>query len=212
MSAPSLPTWSHGLLWAASEGDAERLKSLLEQGESPDTTGGVVCWLRGASEFQNRTPLHYAAKNGHPDCVKLLLLYGADPNCRDEDGYTPIHYVCQMFKPIGRQKAEDICRCLRYLIDFGGDFRAKTKSSHTPIELAIRHKNSECATQLLKYGMHKKHSIPEMAVLTTINFVNVSGLKVEPLLIQCRRVVCGFVRKDFLSPIKDLWIPESLKL
>ena len=159
MSAPSLPAWSHGLLWAASEGDTERLRSLLKRGESPDTTGGVVCWLRGASEFQKRTPLHYAAKSGHPDCMKLLLLYGADPNCTDEDGYTPIHYVCQMFKPIGRQKAEDICRCLKYLIDFGADIRARTKSSYTPMELALRHKNSECANELQKHGMGKKQQL-----------------------------------------------------
>ena len=115
-----------------------------------------MCWRRGASEFQKRTPLHYAAKSGHPDCMKLLLLYGADPNCTDEDGYTPIHYVCQMFKPIGRQKAEDICRCLKYLIDFGADIRARTKSSYTPMELALRHKNLECANELQKHGMGKK--------------------------------------------------------
>ena len=98
-----------------------------------------MCWLRDASRFQKRTPLYYGAKSGHPNCMKLLLLYEADPNCTDENGYTPIHFVCQMFKPIGQQKAEDICRCLKYLIDFGADIRARTKSSYTPMELALRH-------------------------------------------------------------------------
>ena len=41
--------------------------------------------------------------------------------------------------------------------------------------------------------------------------VNSAGLTVDPLLITCRRVVCGLIHKEFISPIKDLWIPESLK-
>ena len=156
MCSPTLPAWSHGLLWAASDGDTERLRSLLQQGCSPDTTGGIVCWLRGASEFQKRTPLHYAAKGGHSSCIRLLLLYGADPNCRDEDGYTPIHYVCQFYNPWARGpgKADEVCRCLRHLLDFGADYRTTTNSNYTPMELARRHKNSVCVNELLKQGVY----------------------------------------------------------
>ncbi|XP_056692868.1 potassium channel AKT1 [Spinacia oleracea] len=30
--------------------------------------------------------LHIAASNGSEKCVRLLLDYGADPNCRDQEG------------------------------------------------------------------------------------------------------------------------------
>ncbi len=154
MSAPTKPAWSHGILLAASEGDAKQLRSLLDEGCLVETTGGVVCSLRGASELHSRTPIHYAAKGGHAHCCRLLLMHGADPNCRDEDGYTPIHYVCQFFKPItqGQQKADEVVQCLRHLIDYGGDFRATTSTNCSPMDLAARHKNFVCQTELVRQG------------------------------------------------------------
>lgn len=154
MASPSSQQWSHGLHRAASSGDSETLRSLLEQNHPPDTVGGIACWLRGASEFHTRTPLHYAAKGGHPECIRLLLVYGANPNSRDDDGYTPIHYVAQTYDPLasGNDKAVKVCQCLRHLVEFGCNFRATTNSKHTPLDLASRHKNSVCRDELLKHG------------------------------------------------------------
>ncbi|KAK8722586.1 hypothetical protein OTU49_012290, partial [Cherax quadricarinatus] len=38
-----------------------------------------------------RTVLHIAAAAGHDDCVKMLLDAGADVNCQDNNGRTPLH-------------------------------------------------------------------------------------------------------------------------
>lgn len=44
-----------------------------------------------AVHFRGQTPLHLAASQAAgTDAVTLLLMYGADPNARNEDGYTPL--------------------------------------------------------------------------------------------------------------------------
>lgn len=35
--------------------------------------------------------MHYAAANGHQDCITLLIEAGADVNATDEYGGTPLH-------------------------------------------------------------------------------------------------------------------------
>ena len=143
--------WSSQLHRAASEGDHTSLQRLLEDGHSPGTVGGAICWLRGASEIITRTPLHYSAKGGHLQCVRLLLRYGANPNASDGDGYTPIHYVCQIHNPKYDVK-EEVRSCLTSLMEFGGDRTARTNSGHTPLMLAMQQKNAVCANELLKQG------------------------------------------------------------
>lgn len=34
------------------------------------------------------TPIMYAARDGHPQVVALLVAYGAEVNTQDENGYT----------------------------------------------------------------------------------------------------------------------------
>lgn len=152
MASPMTLQWSHQLHQAACEGDLDLLQQLLQQGLSPDTRGGHVCWLRGASELCTRTPLHYSAKNGHLQCVRLLLMYGANPNAKDGDGYTPVHYVSQIHNP-NSDIGEEARQCLTSLIDFGGDTTARTNSGHTPLSLARQQKNAVCAKELHKQGI-----------------------------------------------------------
>ena len=37
------------------------------------------------------TPLHYAARHGHIECVRLLLMHGADWRSVNNFGETPLH-------------------------------------------------------------------------------------------------------------------------
>jgi ankyrin repeat protein len=65
------------LFYAASNGQLEVVKLLLEKGAGADIDG----------KNHNGTPLLFAAQNGDIDVVKLLLAKGANPNaeCNSKD-------------------------------------------------------------------------------------------------------------------------------
>jgi ankyrin repeat protein len=58
--------------------------ALLESGHNPDL-----------KDTYTRTPLSYAAENGHDAVVKMLLAKGVDPNSKDKYGQTPLSYAAE---------------------------------------------------------------------------------------------------------------------
>ena len=46
-------------------------------------------------DAQLRTPLHWAAVNGHPKVVSRLIQHGAEPNAEDGQGLRPIHLAAR---------------------------------------------------------------------------------------------------------------------
>ncbi|MGA8087755.1 MAG: ankyrin repeat domain-containing protein [Terracidiphilus sp.] len=69
---------------AASSGDIEEMKALLDEGLPINAFDGL-----------NRTPLHCAAIGGHFEAVRYLIKAGADVNAHDEEriGETPLGEV-----------------------------------------------------------------------------------------------------------------------
>ena len=55
------------------------MRFLLEQGANRDCVDNYGC-----------TPLHWAAQRGHLEVAKLLMVYRANLNARDEDGELPV--------------------------------------------------------------------------------------------------------------------------
>lgn len=58
-----------------------------------------------------KTPLHDGAERGRPDCVKILLKYGADISKLDRKGRSPLYYAVEKSRP----------RTTRLLLDHGAD-------------------------------------------------------------------------------------------
>ncbi|XP_026580621.1 ankyrin repeat domain-containing protein 66-like [Pseudonaja textilis] len=47
------------------------------------------------ADWSDRTPLHWAAANGHTKIVKLLVEHGARLVLRTEAGWTPVHFAAE---------------------------------------------------------------------------------------------------------------------
>ncbi len=73
---------SAALLEAVGLGNLELVNSLLADGANPR-----------AIDYDSRSPLHLAARDGHKDVVRALLAAKADPNDADRWNQTPLEYA-----------------------------------------------------------------------------------------------------------------------
>jgi ankyrin repeat protein len=105
---------------AASNGDAEKVNTLLAMDANPQ--------MRGPSD---RTPLHEAVLSFDSTSVHLLLHGGADPNAKDLDGMTPLHYAT-----LYDGNAEQKLGIVRSLILDGADPDMKDNDGDTPRHFA----------------------------------------------------------------------------
>jgi uncharacterized protein len=74
-----------------------------------------------------RTPLHYAAAEGHGDKVRRLLREGADPNAQDDNGWAPLHFAAQA---VSADVAET-------LLHAGADPGLRDSYGNTPLHRAV---------------------------------------------------------------------------
>lgn len=91
----------------------------------------------------NRTPLMYAAEQGH-DCVVNLLLGKdtADVNSKDEDGLTSL----------SRAAANGHEACVKLLLDRHADVNSQDENGQTSLHWAAKNGHEIIARHLLKHG------------------------------------------------------------
>lgn len=93
--------------------------------------------------LDKQTPLIFAAKNGHVDCVRVLIEEGnSNPEKCDKFSRTALHYAC-MFGQI---------EVVKYLLTLGVNANASDSSSNTPAHFAAGFGYLKILHLLVKYG------------------------------------------------------------
>ncbi|CAM9973038.1 unnamed protein product [Ascophyllum nodosum] len=106
---------SEEIFAAASEGNVERLETLVSGGARID-----------AKDDEGRTPLHFAADRGQAAVIFSLLALGAAVDPRDAEGMTPLAYAVAC----GHEKETDM------LVRAGADINCADNDGCSPLSLA----------------------------------------------------------------------------
>jgi uncharacterized protein len=91
------------------------------------------------------TPIQSAAAAGHTNIVELLLKQKADPNIREQGGYTPLHAAAQN----GDRET------IRALLYGGADLTLQSDDGKLPLDLALEEGHTDAA-KLLQEGITKQ--------------------------------------------------------
>ncbi len=129
---PVLDKPNEFLLHAARKGSMFRTKLAL-------ATGAKV----GAEHYRERnSPLHWAAKNGDPDLVKLFISNSADVNARGSYGQRPLHEAvnCNHYD------------AAKLLINNSADVNAGDRYDNTPLHAAAKENVQGLAQLLISNG------------------------------------------------------------
>jgi len=133
-------------LLAAAQAESAQLFSAIKHNEHK----AVVQMISSLKDVNVRdekgfTPLHYAAREGHVDLVKLLMSYGADLNARNEDEWTPLH----------KASLHGHVEVIKLLLAGGADVNAADPIGITPLYLASAHNHTEAIAVLEAAGGKK---------------------------------------------------------
>ncbi|MDC0307390.1 ankyrin repeat domain-containing protein [bacterium] len=132
------PEADHALLDAAEGGYIEEVKQAIAEGADVNAKDGY----RPVHKL-GLTPLNFAAMFGHTEIAELLIDKGADANAKDEKfGLTPLHNAAES----GRKEIAEL------LISKGADVNAKDTGGETPLDRAIKSKQTKTANLLRKHG------------------------------------------------------------
>ena len=145
---------------ASAAGDAARVQELIA-GATPAVNQAREPHAE-PSIHDRETPLMVACRNGHDDCVRLLLGVGADVEQRKKNSVTALLIACQ----------NGHLDCARLLLEAGAAVDQATADGCTPLLVACRNGRLDCARLLFEAG-------------AAVDQARADGC--TPLLMACRR-------------------------
>ena len=146
--------------------DARGTLGLSTVGPFPIVVG--VDHLSLTSEFviidPEETPLMQAAGNGDTEQVSRLLVQGANPNAKDQSGYTALMYASK--------NSKDVAAVAAALLSAGAEVNAKDKQGNTALNWSVWNGiRLNVLKQLITSGadVNAKNSAGEPILLTAIS-------------------------------------------
>jgi hypothetical protein len=106
--------------------------------------------LRSIKAGEGRTPTYIAAKDGHTDCLSLLIKAGADVNQATDKGTTPAFISAQ----------QGHADCLSLLIKAGADVNQAREEGATPASVAAQKGHTDCLILLHRSGANLSLATP----------------------------------------------------
>jgi ankyrin repeat protein len=117
---------------AASQGNCQVIKQLLESGANPNQV------------HAGTTPLYWAAKNQHVAAAQLLLEHNAEPNLGDKYGYTPLYFAAEC----------GLLNLVQLLLEKHANPNMVDESSHSPLYWSSQKGYYKIVNLLLQKGAY----------------------------------------------------------
>ena len=195
------------LINAARHGDIKFAKHMLDSGANANAIDVNVI------DVYEQSPLHWAVMTyRNVEMTKLLLRHGANPNARDSEDETPLHFVVRV-----RDAAKNPVAVIKLLLKSGADIDAISTSGQTPLYWAIVARNTDAAEFLLNQGANP--NIGDSKGETPLYWALRKGLKDTAKLLILRGadsadLVNAFNNVDQILNFFDgniSWMPEDVK-
>ncbi|KAK4827874.1 hypothetical protein QYF61_022268 [Mycteria americana] len=161
---------ANAAFWAARKGNLALLQLLLNSGRVDVDCKDSVCAqctythstdfaslsIARCAEGLGTTALMVASYYGHIDCVRELVLQGADINLQRESGATSLFFAAQ-------QGHNDV---VKFLFEFGASTEFKNKDGGTALLAACQYGHAKVVETLLKHGANIHDQLYENAAFT----------------------------------------------
>ena len=108
-----------------------------------------------------RTILHNAARSGYGRLAALLLSAGQNPDVRDNDRETPLHYLAYA---TDKEKIDRL-NIARLFVQAGANIDARNKNNRTPLYLAVKGKCQQSALALIQCGANVNQTAGRGSIL-----------------------------------------------
>ena len=142
---------------AAKYGDADLLNEVLGQMSDSERTSALETkttsnWYGKFDELKDAfTPLIVAAEKGNVDCMKVVLSYNADVNCRG-DLFNPNARTTENCTPLMIASWSGHVNVVNFLVEHGADVDLQDKNGDTALHYAVHRNSLEVANKLLSLG------------------------------------------------------------
>jgi ankyrin repeat protein len=152
--------------------------TLLHVAVQNATINTVKCILKHTNAqplYQDRnefSAIHFAAKRGDIEIMKLVFINNSTVNNRDREGNTPLHYAAK----------GGYLKIATLLVENGAEYlgKAVNYNGNTPIQLAVTEGN-DVAYYLLKVATTKNESLKHVDLSVTSNNIDISDLSAQDL-------------------------------